>query len=136
MARCDSWRIPIMRLAYSSSTSPAGVSRTAFPTRPKSFSPYSSSSWRICALTADCERNTLRPASEKLPFLATSTKVVSWSKSMELGCDSNENDSETHDERCTNRAAMRGHPQRQIVRAKKRGEEADSPAVGWTEVRV
>ena len=52
-----------------------GVSRTALPTRPKSFSPYSSSSWRICALTADCERNTLRPAREKLRILETAQSL-------------------------------------------------------------
>ena len=52
--------------------------------RLKSFSPYSCSSWRIWALTADWERNTLRPASEKLPCLATSTNVLIWSKSIDV----------------------------------------------------
>ena len=32
---------------------------------------YACSSWRICALTADCERNTFWPAREKLLSLAT-----------------------------------------------------------------
>ena len=31
----------------------------------------------ICALTADCERNTFCPAREKLPSLATSRNVTS-----------------------------------------------------------
>src|ERR1700690_302081 len=52
--------------------------------RLNSFSPYSCSSWRICALTADWERNTFRPASEKLPCFATSTNVLIWSKSIDV----------------------------------------------------
>src|SRR5437588_11453625 len=68
--------------AYSKSTSPAGVNSTDFAERSSSLALYACSSWRICALTADCERNTFCPAREKLFSLATYTKVVSWSKSI------------------------------------------------------
>ena len=81
-ARSDSCRSSRKRPAYSNKTSPAGVSRTVFPTRENNFSPYSCSSWRIWALTADWDRKTFRPAKEKLLCFATSTKVLIWSKSM------------------------------------------------------
>src|SRR5258707_6856358 len=63
-------------------TSPAGVSSTDLAERSRSLALYACSSWRICALTADCERKTFWPAREKLFNLATKTKVVSWSKSI------------------------------------------------------
>src|SRR5260370_31800672 len=68
--------------AYSKRTSPAGVSSTDLAERSRSLALYACSSWRICALTADCERKTFWPAREKLFNLATKTKVVSWSKSI------------------------------------------------------
>src|SRR6266481_10112032 len=68
--------------AYSKRTSPAGVSSTDLAERSRSLALYACSSWRICALTADCERKTFWPAREKLLSLATKTKVVSWSKSI------------------------------------------------------
>src|SRR5260370_18447745 len=68
--------------AYSKRTSPAGVSSTDLAERSRSLALYVCSSWRICALTADCERKTFWPAREKLFSLATKTKVVSWSKSI------------------------------------------------------
>src|SRR5689334_3947113 len=68
--------------AYSRRTSPAGVRRTDLRVRSNSFCPYSSSSWRICALTAGCDRKTLSAAREKLPSRATSRNVLSWSKSI------------------------------------------------------
>src|SRR5713226_4819694 len=68
--------------AYSKRTSPAGVSSTDLAERSRSLALYACSSWRICALTADCERKTFWPAREKLFSLATYTKVASWSKSM------------------------------------------------------
>src|SRR6266850_537196 len=68
--------------ANSKRTSPAGVSSTDLAERSRSLALYACSSWRICALTADCERKTFWPAREKLFSLATKTKVVSWSKSM------------------------------------------------------
>src|ERR1700682_4857153 len=68
--------------ANSKRTSPAGVSSTDLAERSSNLARYACSSWRICALTADCERNTFCPAREKLFSLATYTKVASWSKSM------------------------------------------------------
>src|SRR6266852_4383022 len=68
--------------ANSKRTSPAGVSSTDLAERSRSLALYACSSWRICALTADCERKTFWPAREKLFSLATKTKVVSWSKSI------------------------------------------------------
>src|SRR5229473_5325000 len=68
--------------AYSKRTSPAGVSSTDLAERSRSLALYACSSWRIWALTADCERKTFWPAREKLFSLATKTKVVSWSKSI------------------------------------------------------
>src|SRR5437764_1928960 len=68
--------------AYSKSTSPAGVNSTDFAERSSSLALYACSNWRICALTADWERNTFCPAREKLFSLATYTNVVSWSKSI------------------------------------------------------
>src|SRR6266567_1842569 len=68
--------------ANSKRTSPAGVSSTDLAERSSSLALYACSSWRICALTADCERKTFWPAREKLLSLATKTKVVSWSKSI------------------------------------------------------
>src|ERR1700675_3124667 len=83
----DSLRNVSRRERYSNNASPAGVNRTVFPVRFNSLSPYSSSSWRIWALTAGCERNSFWPAREKLLSLTTSRNVVSWSKSMVLGDD-------------------------------------------------
>src|SRR5439155_8907362 len=68
--------------AYSKRTSPAGVSSTDLAERSRSRALYACSSWRIWALTADCERKTFWPAREKLFSLATKTNVVSWSKSI------------------------------------------------------
>src|SRR6266436_2939368 len=78
----DSSRIRSNFSAYSKRTSPAGVSSTDLAERSRSLALYACSSWRIWALTADCERKTFWPAREKLFSLATKTKVVSWSKSM------------------------------------------------------
>src|SRR6267154_3869409 len=68
--------------ANSKRTSPAGVSSTDLAERSRSLALYACSSWRICALTADCERKTFWPAREKLFSLATKTNVVSWSKTI------------------------------------------------------
>src|SRR6266436_9205266 len=78
----DSSRIRSNFSAYSKRTSPAGVSSTDLAERSRSLALYACSSWRIWALTADCERKTFWPAREKLFNLATKTKVVSWSKSI------------------------------------------------------
>ena len=65
----------IARRAHSSSCWPSAVRRTLRVVRWKSTTPSWDSSCRICALTADCERNDFSAAARKLLCSPTSRKV-------------------------------------------------------------
>src|SRR6185369_16511543 len=82
IARMPSCRVAINRSAVSKNTRPASVRATDFVVRSNRRAPHSCSSCWICALTAGCERNSFLAALEKLLSLATSIKVMSWSKSI------------------------------------------------------
>lgn len=57
---------------------PMRVGSTALVVRSSRRTPSVSSNWRICFVSAGCERCSRRAARVKLPSLATVTKLCSW----------------------------------------------------------